>query len=75
MRLRSALSTTLLSPDLNPLEEASSKVKGLLRKAEATGRSREVLVEVTGKALEGITAGDARGFFEHCGYRAVVQPF
>ncbi len=31
------------SPDFNPIEEAFSKVKGLLRKAEA--RSREALVE------------------------------
>jgi transposase len=61
------------SPDLNPIEEAFSKVKDLLRKAEA--RSREALVEAMGKALEAITAGDAKGFFEHCGYRAVVQPF
>jgi transposase len=61
------------SPDLNPIEEAFSKVKGLLRKAEA--RSREALVEAMGKALDAVTAGDARGFFEHCGYRAVVQSF
>lgn len=56
------------SPDLNPIEEAFSKVKGLLRKAEA--RNREALVEAMGKALDAISARDARGFFEHCGYRA-----
>ncbi len=61
------------SPDLNPIEEAFSKVKGLLRKAEA--RTREALVEAMGKALDAVTAGDARNFFEHCGYRAMVQPF
>jgi transposase len=61
------------SPDLNPIEEAFSKVKGLLRKAEA--RTREALVEAMGKALDTVTAGDVRGFFEHCGYRAMVQPF
>jgi transposase len=61
------------SPDLNPIEEAFSKVKGLLRKAEA--RSREALVEAMGKALDAVTVGDARGFFEHCGYRAMAQPF
>ena len=61
------------SPDLNPIEEAFSKVKGLLRKAEA--RNREALVEAMGKALDAVTAGDARNFFKHCGYRAVVQPF
>ena len=34
------------SPDLNPIEEAFSKVKGILRKAEA--RTREALVEAMG---------------------------
>jgi transposase len=61
------------SPDLSPIEEAFSKVKGLLREAEA--RSRKALVEAMGKALDAVTARDARRFFEHCGYRASVQPF
>jgi hypothetical protein len=34
--------------------------------------NREALVEAMGKALDAITARDARGFFEHCGYRAPV---
>jgi transposase len=59
------------SPDLNPIEEAFSKIKGLLRKAGA--RSREALIEALGRALEAITSQDARGFFEHCGYRIVGQ--
>jgi transposase len=61
------------SPDFSPIEEAFSKVKGLLRKAEA--RSREALVEAMGKALDTVTARDARGFFAHCGYHASGQPF
>jgi transposase len=61
------------SPDLNPIEEAFGKVKGLLRKVEA--RSREVLLEAIGAAISAITDQDARGFFEHCGYRAMVQLF
>lgn len=61
------------SPDLSPIEEAFSKVKGLLRKAEA--RSREALVEAMGKTLDAVTAKDASGFFEHCGYCASGQPF
>jgi transposase len=61
------------SPDFSPIEEAFSKLKGFLRKAEA--RSREALVEAIGKALDTITARDARGFFEHCGYRASGQLF
>ena len=61
------------SPDLNPIEEAFSKMKGLLRKVEA--RSREALLEVLGAAISAITDRDARGFFEHCGYGAMVQSF
>jgi len=54
------------SPDLNPIEEAFSKVKALLRRAGA--RAREALVEAIGRALGAVTAQDARGFFKHCGY-------
>jgi transposase len=61
------------SPDLNPIEEAFSKIKGHLRKAEA--RSREAVLEAIGAALSVITDRDARGFFEHCGYRTMVQLF
>jgi transposase len=60
------------SPDLNPIEEAFSKIKSILRKAEA--RSREALVEAMGRALDAITPRDTKGFFEHCGYRLLVQP-
>ncbi len=60
------------SPDLNPIEEAFSKVKGLLRRAGA--RTREALVEAMGRALDAVTAEDTRGFFEHCGYRFSAQP-
>jgi transposase len=61
------------SPDLNPIEEAFSKMKGLLRKAEA--RSREALLETIGAAISAVNDRDARGFFEHCGYRTTVQLF
>jgi transposase len=59
------------SPDFNPIEEAFSKIKGLVRKAEA--RTREALVEAIGSALSAVTSRDARGFFEHCGYRMPIQ--
>jgi len=59
------------SPDLNPIERAFSKVKGLLRRAEA--RTREALIEAMGWALEAVSARDARGFFGHCGYRSSAQ--
>ena len=61
------------SPDFNPIEEAFAKIKALVRKAEA--RSREDLVEAIGAAISALSAQDAMGFFEHCGYRAVVQLF
>jgi transposase len=61
------------SPDFNPIEEAFSKIKALIRKAEA--RSRQALLEAIGVAISALSAEDARGFFEHCGYRAMVQPF
>ena len=59
------------SPDLNPIEEAFSKVKGLLRQAQA--RTRSALVEAMGRALDAVTARDARAFFAHRGYRTVDQ--
>ena len=61
------------SPDFNPIEEAFSKIKNLLREAEA--RSREALLEVIGAVISAVSGQDARGFFEHCGYRAAVQLF
>jgi transposase len=54
------------SPDLNPIEEAFSKIKALVRKEGA--RVREALVEAIGRALAAITAEDAAGWFAHAGY-------
>ena len=59
------------SPDYNPIEEAFSKIKNLLRKAAA--RSKEALVEAIGQALSAVTAEDALGYFEHAGYRSTGQ--
>ena len=59
------------SPDFNPIEEAFSKIKNLIRKAGA--RAREALVEAIGAALSEVKEEDARAFFEHCGYREAVQ--
>ena len=61
------------SPDFNPIEEAFAKIKSILRKAEA--RSREALIDAIAQAISAVSARDARGFFWHCGYRAMVQPF
>ena len=57
------------SPDLNPIEEAFStfsKVKTILRKAKA--RTLRALFEATAEALLAVSARDARGYFENCGY-------
>lgn len=54
------------SPDLNPIELMWSKVKGLLRKAQA--RCPDSLLRAIGSALEQVTPRDAAGWFAHCGY-------
>ena len=57
------------SPDFNPIEEAFSKVKNLIRKAKA--RTLEALFAATAGALGEISEEDARSFFEDCGYRTL----
>ena len=64
--------TRAYQPDLNPIEQAFSKMKGLLCKVGA--RSREALIEVMGKVLGATTSRDAKGFFEPCGCRSLGQP-
>jgi transposase len=59
------------SPDLNPIEEAFSKIKNFLRKVDA--RTHEALLEAMEKALLVVTPGDVAGWFDHCGYQAEVQ--
>ena len=59
------------SPDFNPIEEAFSKIKGILRRAGA--RTKDALVDVLGEALSAISVKDARGYFEHAGYRLQAQ--
>ena len=59
------------SPDFNPIEEALSKIKHLLRKSGA--RTKEALIEAMGRALAAVSAEDVRGFFVNCGYRAPAQ--
>lgn len=54
------------SPDFNPIEEAFSKVKSLLRRASA--RTLGALFEATAEALRAVSKEDARGYFGHCGY-------
>ncbi len=59
------------SPDLSPIEQAFSKLKALIRRAEA--RTRDALYEAIATALELITPSDAQGYFRHGGYRTQAQ--
>jgi len=54
------------SPDFNPIEKMWSKVKQLLRGIKP--RTDEELFVATGIALDAISAGDALGWFNSCGY-------
>jgi transposase len=58
-------------PDLNPIEQAWSKLKARLRASGA--RSREALEEALGPALATITARDAHGWFRLAGYIAPAK--
>jgi transposase len=55
------------SPDFNPIEKMWSKIKAFLRKAKA--RTPAALVDSIGAAMQTVTASDATGWFESCGYR------
>lgn len=55
------------SPDLNPIEKMWSKIKAILRTLKA--RTKESLINAVAKALDSITASDARGWFKSCGYQ------
>jgi transposase len=54
------------SPDFNPIEQAWSKIKQLLRSAKA--RSLEALESAIAEALAAVTAENASAWFTHCGY-------
>ena len=53
------------SPDLTPIEEMFSKVKGALRRAEA--RAKDELDEALGVVLRRVTPEDILGWFQHAG--------
>jgi transposase len=60
------------SPDFNPIEEAFSKVKQFLRRAQA--RTDDTLRAATWDAFASITTADIAGWFTHCGYPPNHQP-
>lgn len=54
------------SPDLSPIEPCWSKIKHIVRKLRAdTMEALQVAVE---QAVSLVSADDARGWFEHCGF-------
>jgi transposase len=57
------------SPDLNPIEMMWSKVKSLLRTAEA--RTADQLQAAIATALQRVSAQDAAGWFAACGYSII----
>jgi transposase len=56
------------SPDLNPIENAHSKLKALLRKAKQ--RTAEGLRAFLFAALDAFSPQECANFFTHCGYSA-----
>ena len=54
------------SPDLNPIEHAFSKIKQQLRRLAC--RTVATLWNTMQSVLDRVTASDAAGFFQHCGY-------
>jgi transposase len=59
------------SPDLNPIEKMWSKIKSILRTLKA--KTQEALINAIAKALEKVTASDAKGWFESCGYTNTIN--
>jgi len=54
------------SPDFNPIEKMWSKIKQIL--CGIKPRTEEELIAATATALSAVTASDAQGWFESCGY-------
>jgi transposase len=57
------------SPDLNPIENAFSKLKRLVR--SAAERTVEGLWNVIGRLLDQFQRSECRNYFRHCGYNAI----
>ncbi len=55
------------SPDLNPIEQAFSKLKHLLRQAQA--RTPDAVCEAIGQLLDTYTAQECENYFNNAGYK------
>ena len=54
------------SPDLNPIENAYSKLEALMRKGGA--RTVDALAKPVGRSIKTFRPSDCRGYFSHAGY-------
>ena len=54
------------SPDLNPIEQAFSKLKAALRKGAA--RTVQALLKLIGKLIKSFAPTDCTNYFRHAGY-------
>jgi transposase len=61
------------SPEYNPIEEAFAKIKNLNLLRKASARTKEALVRAIGVALSAVSVQEARGYFEHAGYRTTAH--
>jgi transposase len=61
------------SPDLNPIEQAFSKIKNVLKGSSKRAPPRSALLEAMEEALSKVTPADAARWFDHCGYQVEVQ--
>jgi len=59
------------SPDLNPIEQAWSKLKAFLKQQQA--RTAPALQEAIALGLPLITPHNAQAWFKHCGYQMLGQ--
>lgn len=58
------------SPDLNPIENAFSKLKRLVR--SAAERTIDGLWSTIGRLLDRFRRSECRNYFRHCGYPATI---
>jgi transposase len=58
------------SPEYNPIEGVLEDQGDV---AQGAGAHEEALIEALGAEISAVTAEEAWGFFEHCGYRKVGQ--
>jgi transposase len=59
------------SPDLNPIENAFSKIKQALR--SLANRTIEALWSTMQSVLDRVTPEDAQAYFQHCGYAPEIN--